>query len=107
MRGPILYCVEQADNPRVELQDLILGETNPSVRFDPDVLGGVVVLEANAEAAAPDDGWEDRLYRTAYPRKSGIRPGTTTLTAVPYYAWANREPGAMRVWLKTGSLSPA
>jgi uncharacterized protein len=106
MRGPILSCVEQADNPRVELQDLILGETNPSVRFDPDLLGGVVVLEASAEVAAPDDGWKVRLYRTAYPRESDVRPDTMTLTAVPYYAWANRESGAMRVWLKTGSLSP-
>jgi DUF1680 family protein len=52
--------------------------------------------------AVPDNGWEDRLYRTGYPRGSGIRPATTALTAVPYYAWANREPGAMRVWLKTG-----
>ena len=23
------------------------------------------------------------------------------LVAVPYYAWANREPGAMRVWIPT------
>jgi DUF1680 family protein len=22
------------------------------------------------------------------------------ITAVPYYAWANREPGPMRVWLQ-------
>jgi DUF1680 family protein len=23
------------------------------------------------------------------------------LTAIPYYAWANREDGSMRVWLPT------
>ncbi|HEX6708735.1 MAG TPA: beta-L-arabinofuranosidase domain-containing protein, partial [Rubrobacter sp.] len=102
MRGPILYCVEQADNAIADLRDLTFGDTDPPVRFDPDLLGGVVVLEAGAEVAAPDDGWDDRLYRTRYPRVSGIRPGTTALTAVPYYAWANREPGAMLVWLKTG-----
>jgi uncharacterized protein len=102
MRGPILYCVEQADNPQVDLRDLILGDTGPTARFDPDLLGGVVVLDTSAEVAAPDDGWEDRLYRTRYRRGSDIRLGTTTLTAVPYYAWANRGPGAMRVWLKAG-----
>jgi uncharacterized protein len=106
VRGPILYCVEQADNPHVELRDLILADTDLSARFDPDLLGGIVVLEASAEVAAQDDGWEDRLYRTRYARRGGIRLGTTTLTAVPYYAWANREPGAMRVWLKTGGPSP-
>jgi uncharacterized protein len=105
VRGPILYCVEQADNPHVELRDLILADTNLSVRFDADLLGGTVVLDASAEVAAPDGGWEDRLYRTRSPRPSDIRRGTTTLTAVPYYAWANREPGAMRVWLKAGGPS--
>ena len=101
MRGPILYCVEQADNPGVDVRDLILDGTEPTGRFVPDLLGGVVVLDVSAKIVAPDDGWEGRLYRTAHRRESGVRIGTTKLTAVPYYAWANREPGAMRVWLKT------
>lgn len=41
---------------------------------DYELLGGVVVLEAGAEVAAPHDGWEDRLYRTWYPR--GATSGT-------------------------------
>src|SRR5215217_1337265 len=106
VRGPILYCVEQTDNPYVDLRELVLADTGPAVRFDPDLLGGVVALDASAEIAAPDDGWEDRLYRTRYAHGRDVRPGTTTLTAVPYYAWANRESGAMRVWLKAGGSSP-
>ena len=106
MRGPILYCVEQADNPSVDLRDLILEDSDLHVHFDRDLLGGVVALEAGAEVAAPDDGWEDRLYRTSYPRGNEIRSGATPLTAVPLYAWANREPGAMCVWLKTVGSAP-
>ncbi|MGI5379080.1 hypothetical protein ACQEV2_33505 [Streptomyces sp. CA-251387] len=35
--------------------------------------------------------------RAGVPRRGGadaVRP-----TAVPYYAWANRRPGPMRVWI--------
>jgi DUF1680 family protein len=41
--------------------------------------------------------WQDRLYRPVtaedLPRREVL------LTAIPYYAWANRGPGAMRVWI--------
>lgn len=38
------------------------------------------------------------LYRTPDTQLLGDK--TTTLTAIPYYAWANREPGQMLVWLQ-------
>jgi DUF1680 family protein len=100
-RGPLLYCVEQADNPGLDLRDLVLSaDADPSASFDPELLGGVVALDATAEVLAPDGAWEDRLYRTVRPGPKGERETvSTTLRAVPYYAWANREPGAMRVWL--------
>jgi uncharacterized protein len=102
MRGPLLYCVEQADVHDMDLRDLILNGKEPTVRFAPDLLGGVVVLQAEARSAAPDAGWEDRLYRTAHPHAGDSRTHATRITAVPYYTWANREPGAMRVWLGDG-----
>jgi len=102
MRGPLLYCAEQADNHAVELRDLVLNSKEPTVRFAPDLLGGMAVLEAEARAAAPDEGWENRLYRTLHPREEYTQSRTTRVSAVPYYAWANREPGTMRVWLKSG-----
>jgi DUF1680 family protein len=102
MRGPLLYCVEQADNHDVDLRDLILDGKEPTVSFVPGLLGGVVVLRTDARAAAPDAGWEDRLYRTAHPREGDTQTKATRVTTIPYYAWANREPGAMRVWLRNG-----
>jgi uncharacterized protein len=101
MRGPILYCVEQVDNPGVDVHMLLLEDEEPTARFEPDLLGGTVVLDVGAEVGAPDEGWEHRLYRTRHRRGSAGRPGTTVLRAMPYFAWANREPGAMRVWLKS------
>jgi DUF1680 family protein len=102
VRGPLLYCAEQIDNPSVDLRDLVLNGEEPTVRLEPDLLGGVVVLEAEAQLDAPDDGWENRLYRTGQPRERDAQTRATTVTAVPYYAWANREPGTMEVWLRNG-----
>ncbi len=99
MRGPLLYCAEQIDNPGVDLRDLVLNGEEPTVRLEPDLLGGVIVLQAEARAATPEDGWEGRLYRTVHTREEDAQTRASTITAVPYYAWANREPGTMRVWL--------
>ena len=100
MRGPLLYCVEQADNHDVAPRDLMLNGKELTVRFKPDLLGGVTVLQAEARSAAPGAGWEDRLHRTVHPREGQTQTHATRVTAVPYYAWANREPGTMRVWLR-------
>ncbi|MFO1150318.1 MAG: glycoside hydrolase family 127 protein [Alsobacter sp.] len=93
-RGPVVYCVEQAD-VAVPPQRLSLPASAPLVaRFDPGLLGGAVVIEG--EALADTDGeWGDALYRTAAPDKR-----TVAFRAIPYHLWANREPGAMQVWLR-------
>jgi hypothetical protein len=41
--------------------------------------------------------WSETLYR---PEPTATVAGT--ITAIPYFAWANREPGAMLVWLRDG-----
>jgi DUF1680 family protein len=43
-------------------------------------------------------GWTGRLYRP-YEADDGPSRRPVELTAVPYYAWANRDPGPMRVWI--------
>ena len=69
-RGPVVYCVEGRD-ARIPLDTLLLREeTELEARRMPQLLGGIV----------------------------GIRG--EDFTAIPYYAWANRGPGPMRVWLQ-------
>ncbi len=100
MRGPLLYCLEQADNPEIDLRDLVLPAGEDFLdRFRPELLGGVSVLEGRARTDAPDKEWDGRLYRTARTIADGENGNAVRITAVPYYAWANREPGAMQVWL--------
>jgi DUF1680 family protein len=101
MRGPILYCVEGTDNPGLDPRDLVLpAGTGLSWEARPDLLGDVVVLTGEAEVSPPDEGWEGRLYRTVPARRPPAPAAKTTFTAVPYHAWANREAGPMRVWLR-------
>ncbi len=67
-RGPLVYCFEAADNPDTDIRDIRLPA---APEFVPDLLNGVTVLHGSAPAP---------------------------VTAIPYYAWANREPGLMAVW---------
>ena len=93
-RGPIVYCLEQVDND-VPLHRIVMpGDSEFETEFHPDLLGGVVLIKANA-LCLEDRSWEHRLY--------GDTPPTTKqckITAIPYYAWDNREPGAMEVWIR-------
>jgi DUF1680 family protein len=92
-RGPLVYCVEEADNPGGFVQRLKIGrdaELVTSTRAD--LFDGIVTLSAKGTAIQPDD-WTG-LYRN---RRSQEQPAT--LTAIPYYLWANRGQGSMMVWV--------
>lgn len=58
-----------------------------------DLFGGIVTLTAEA-TRLPDNGWQNTLYRRDPPTET-----RTTLTALPYYLWANRGAGSMLVWV--------
>ncbi|MBD0354094.1 MAG: glycoside hydrolase family 127 protein, partial [Rubrobacteraceae bacterium] len=89
-------------NPGIDLRDIVLpAEASFSVRSRPDLLGGVTVLEAFAEIVPLHEDWAEHLYRKARPRAGELQSTAAEITAVPYYAWANRDPGPMRVWLRS------
>jgi uncharacterized protein len=106
-RGPLVYCIEGVDHPGGGLDDIGIDLSRPLTdEHHPELLDGVVtVTAAGYRQALPDNGWWP--YRAA----TGTAPATDrhaepedtppTLTAVPYYAWANRQDGAMRVWIPT------
>ena len=101
MRGPLVYCTEATDNPGMDPRDVIVpANSDIATVFRADVLNGITQLEFPARLAPPDPSWANRLYRTARDQHTQTaRP--IRLTAIPYYAWANRAPGAMQVWLKS------
>ena len=73
-RGPLVYCFETADNDG-PVKDIVLGR-DPMFTWEyrSDLLGGVVTI-------------------------AGVAPNGRTVRAVPYYAWDNRTPGEMIVWV--------
>jgi len=93
-RGPVIYCTEATDNA-ASLNSLRLPQqTRFEARFEPDLLQGVVSLNAEVVAETGQD-WNGTLYRTQAPRIE-----KAALKAVPYFAWDNREAGEMLVWLR-------
>jgi DUF1680 family protein len=102
MRGPLLYCIEEADHPGEDLRDVTLPAAGLKMRERPDLLGGVVTLTAKGRVRYPEPGWTSQLYRTAGSIGRRPRGRHVTITAIPYYAWANRGVGQMQVWLKGG-----
>jgi uncharacterized protein len=103
-RGPLVYCIEQADHPGVAVEDLRLDPAAPpAAAGDNPELGVPVTLvgPATVEVAG-----REALYATLDPRRA---PAATpaTLTAIPYFRWANRGPNAMRVWIPTASRAQA
>jgi DUF1680 family protein len=74
-RGPVVYCAEYADNKTIDLNKLTLNSKN---RFS--VADGTGILA------------DHKLLQTFIAGKK--------VTFIPYYAWDNREPGKMLVWVK-------
>jgi len=99
--GPLVYCFEGVDLPAgVNLSDVRIHSTAPlEAIWREDMLGKIVEIKAHG-AVEDLSAWEDILYRAL----SLVTPSyqDLELTAVPYYAWANRGPGTMRVWLPCG-----
>jgi hypothetical protein len=75
-RGPIVYCLEQVDNPLSTYDSITFSPEQPiNVQYIRELLNGVVVL-------------------------NGQDAEGNTCTFIPYYAWDNREAGFMQVWIK-------
>ncbi|MCD6359990.1 MAG: glycoside hydrolase family 127 protein [Armatimonadetes bacterium] len=98
-RGPIVYCFESADNPGVNVADLALGAGAEAFEAEwaPDLLGGVVVLRGPGLVPVAADIGRPLYARADFVATPDMRE--ITATAVPYYAWANRGPTVMRVWI--------
>lgn len=84
-RGPIVYCVESVDNPSGIRNIVVPPDASFTTDYKPGLLGGVAVIKGKVDACYTES------------RKGRTQPAD--LTAIPFYASANREPCAMDVWL--------
>lgn len=91
-RGPFVYCIEDADFSASVLNVRLPSSEDLSPQRDEDLLHGAVTLVGAGEAF-PAEG--EALYRFA--SEQGFKK--IPFRAIPYFAWNNRTPGAMRVWI--------
>jgi DUF1680 family protein len=94
-RGPLIYCVEGADNQGTVRDFVAMGSTKfleqPLRILDEPV----VSLRAEVLGFKPaSDG-------------RGVQVQPKIVTAIPYYAWANRDNFEMQMWLPTKISSVA
>ena len=99
-RGPLVYCLEQLDQPEgVTLFDALLDTRRASpqfaAEFQKDLLGGVVVIK-HLGVVSEKSSAESKLYGRF--TATGPAARATELRFIPYYAWANRAATPMQVW---------
>jgi hypothetical protein len=96
-RGPVVYCLESPDLPAgVKVMDVLIPKgATLHARYDQRLLGGVVTLDGTL-LASPQDNWQGQLYRER--RTADTLP--IKVRMIPYFAWGNRGPSEMSVWLR-------
>jgi DUF1680 family protein len=92
-RGPLVYTAEWVDNPNGKVRNLMLSDTAKlTAAYDAKLLKGVTVITGRATALTTDAA--GKVSKTDQEFK-----------AIPYYAWANRGPGQMMVWIPNSEAS--
>ncbi len=105
-RGPLVYALEQTDQSGFSLGDLFFKPgTSIASETRRDLLGGLIVLKV-AGQAAERSLVDEPLYQPAASAANRARKAVT-LTFIPYFAIANREPTPMEVWIPVGKADAA
>jgi hypothetical protein len=94
MRGPVVYCLEEADNGSVLTSLRLLPDSDLKVRKGNGIFEDIPLIEADG---LRDSAWVDDLYQPSGSEPEAIR---TRLLAVPYFMWNNRGKGEMTVWFR-------
>ncbi|MDP9145707.1 MAG: glycoside hydrolase family 127 protein, partial [Actinomycetota bacterium] len=102
-RGPLVYCLEAADNPGQRLDDIVIDTASaPVVERHANLLGGVTTIRVQGLwRSRPNESWWPYGSKASRSPASPL-PQTIALCAVPYFSWGNRGEGAMRVWTPAG-----
>lgn len=90
MRGPLVYCLEEADNGKWLKDIRICAGAKAELGFDAKLGATVIDLPATRRV------WPEpeKLYIDV----SAMKRECVTARFIPFYAWANREEGEMLVW---------
>jgi DUF1680 family protein len=93
-RGSLVYCLEAADHPQINLMDVRLDVQSPLQAVWRDDL---MTIQATGLVLEDSVGLGE-LYR-ALGGFADMATQSVPLIAIPFYAWANRGANPMRVWI--------
>jgi DUF1680 family protein len=86
-RGPLVYCLEHADNNGKTMNVILPDRASLSASFSSALLGGIMVINSKVPVI------------NISPDGESITNSIKEITAIPYYAWANRGEGEMQIWV--------
>jgi len=101
-RGPLVYCLEQADNGE-ELHNLWLPQ-NATFRTTEGkgLFSRKILIQAEGNKRTSSNPEKQLLWN--YDRSPSIQH-SQTLTFIPWFCWANRGEGEMRIWVNEEQAS--
>ena len=95
-RGPLVYCLEQADNGE-QLHNLQLPrDARFSTVEGKGIFARKILLQAPGYKQTAEDAENQALWH--YDRAPSSRQ-PQVLTFIPWFSWANRGEGEMRIWV--------
>ncbi len=94
-RGPLIYCAEEIDNSADLDRFAINPEKDAEVNRENGELGEIVSLSVQGTREGEKD---NSLYSRSAPETNPC-----TIKMIPYYAWDNRAPGEMLIWMRRGN----
>lgn len=99
-RGPVVYCIEEADNGKNLHHVLACKDSAFECNYDDTFFDGATLLTSNGKrlATAPSLWSDNELYKTYTPEHTSYK--NIKLTWIPYYLWANRGEGEMMCWVR-------
>lgn len=96
-RGPLVYCLEEVDNGARLANIVIPNNANLEVTLEDALFDGICTISGDAVRLEPDN-WSGGMYQPQAVIEYKKSP--FEFKAIPYFLWANREPGEMRVWIR-------
>lgn len=87
-RGPVVYCLEGPDNKDSLVQNIMIDKNAiATAHYDEKLLNGVGVINITGQSTKRQLNSDSLLVVEQ------------NVKAIPYYAWANRGPSEMTVWI--------
>ncbi|MCQ3895757.1 glycoside hydrolase family 127 protein [Klebsiella quasipneumoniae] len=96
-RGPLVYCLEQADNGEA-LHNLLLPRDARFTVFEgKGLFAHKMLIQAPGYRKHAENADAQKLWSYDHPLAT---PHSQTLTFIPWFSWANRGEDEMRIWVR-------